>query len=272
MAIPALATTAQARPLPAEDGQHFVTAAPARPGQHILTTRQVMPGSYVVRPGDTLSAIAGRFYHDPALYPSLWWVNKGKVKDPNVVRVGQVLRLSSWHPKAAWLAAAAKKADPPVVVRSAGRHMTVRAHRDSHGRIWKVTYGYPYKCGDGDGNGYDTPCSVVFPHHHERVVSVYRSSSGRHSYRRSYRRVVSGSYHGSGSFERCVIARESGGNSQVMNGSGHYGLYQFSASTWRAYGGSSGSFGHASVATQKRVFDNAMAQGGQSNWSPYDGC
>jgi hypothetical protein len=69
-----------------------------------------------------------------------------------------------------------------------------------------------------------------------------------------------------------VIARESGGNSQVMNSSGHYGLYQFSASTWSAYGGSSADFGHASVSEQNRVFNNAMAQGGQSNWSPYDGC
>jgi hypothetical protein len=84
---------------------------------------------------------------------------------------------------------------------------------------------------------------------------------------------VSGSYSGaSGSFEACVIARESGGNSQVMNSSGHYGLYQFSASTWQAYGGSAASFGNASAAEQHRVFSNAMAQGGQSNWSPYDGC
>ena len=73
-------------------------------------------------------------------------------------------------------------------------------------------------------------------------------------------------------FQRCVITRESGGNSQVMNSSGHYGLYQFSESTWEAYGGSSADFGHASAAEQTRVFDNAMAQGGQSNWSPYDGC
>ena len=84
---------------------------------------------------------------------------------------------------------------------------------------------------------------------------------------------VSGSYSGaSGSYAACVIARESGGNSQVMNSSGHYGLYQFSASTWSAYGGSAGDFGHASVSEQNRVFNNAMAQGGQSNWSPYDGC
>lgn len=73
-------------------------------------------------------------------------------------------------------------------------------------------------------------------------------------------------------FQQCVITRESGGNSQVMNSSGHYGLYQFSASTWEAYGGSAADFGHASVAEQNRVFANAMAQGGQSNWSPYDGC
>jgi Transglycosylase-like domain len=84
--------------------------------------------------------------------------------------------------------------------------------------------------------------------------------------------VSGGSYSGSGGFQSCVIARESGGNSQVMNSSGHYGLYQFSASTWQAYGGSAASFGHASVAEQNQVFNNAIAQGGQSNWSPYDGC
>jgi LysM repeat protein len=76
----------------------------------------------------------------------------------------------------------------------------------------------------------------------------------------------------SGSFQACVIARESGGNSQVMNGSGHYGLYQFSASTWAAYGGNPGDFGHASVAEQNQVFANAIAAGGESNWAPYDGC
>jgi Transglycosylase-like domain len=84
--------------------------------------------------------------------------------------------------------------------------------------------------------------------------------------------VASGTYSGGGGFASCVIARESGGNSQVMNSSGHYGLYQFSSSTWQAYGGSAADFGHASVSEQNRVFNNAMAQGGQSNWSPYDGC
>ena len=79
-------------------------------------------------------------------------------------------------------------------------------------------------------------------------------------------------YSGGGSFQACVIARESGGNAQVMNASGHYGLYQFSYATWVAYGGSPASFGHATVAQQNQVFYNAIAAGGQSNWAPYDGC
>jgi len=77
---------------------------------------------------------------------------------------------------------------------------------------------------------------------------------------------------GDGSFQSCVIERESGGNSQVMNSSGHYGLYQFSASTWAEYGGNPADFGNASAAEQNQVFDNAMAAGGASNWSAYDGC
>jgi LysM repeat protein len=79
-------------------------------------------------------------------------------------------------------------------------------------------------------------------------------------------------YTGSGSFQQCVIASESGGSSQVMNSSGHYGLYQFSASTWASYGGNPADFGNASTGEQNQVFDNAIAAGGQSNWSAYDGC
>jgi LysM repeat protein len=77
---------------------------------------------------------------------------------------------------------------------------------------------------------------------------------------------------GDGSFQSCVIERESGGSSQVMNSSGHYGLYQFSASTWAEYGGNPAEFGDATVAEQNQVFDNAIAAGGASNWSLYDGC
>lgn len=77
---------------------------------------------------------------------------------------------------------------------------------------------------------------------------------------------------GDSGFQSCVISHESGGDSQVMNSSGHYGLYQFSPSTWAEYGGNPSDFGSASASEQNQVFDNAMAQGGESNWSAYDGC
>lgn len=84
--------------------------------------------------------------------------------------------------------------------------------------------------------------------------------------------VRSGSYYVSSGFQACVIQRESGGNSQVMNSTGHYGLYQFSFSTWVAHGGAAGDFGHASAAEQTRVFLSTVAADGTSDWAPYDGC
>lgn len=72
--------------------------------------------------------------------------------------------------------------------------------------------------------------------------------------------------------QQCIIERESGGDSQVMNGSSHYGLYQFSASTWAASGGNPADFGHASVPEQNQVFANAVAARGYSDWIPYDHC
>ena len=126
------------------------------------------------------------------------------------------------------------------------------------------------------------PVTVLAVHHNApRVAPVVNSDnddsdSGTYSAHSSsspsgsYGSVNPGSY---GGFQSCVIARESGGNSQVMNSSQHYGLYQFSYSTWVAYGGNPGDFGHASVSEQNQVFGNAMATpGGASNWSPYDGC
>ncbi len=75
-----------------------------------------------------------------------------------------------------------------------------------------------------------------------------------------------------GSFQQCVISRESGCDSQVMNSSGHYGLYQFSYGTWVASGGNPADFGHASAAEQNQVFSSAYAQYGTSPWGSFDGC
>jgi muramidase (phage lysozyme) len=50
------------------------------------------------------------------------------------------------------------------------------------------------------------------------------------------------------------------------------GAYQFLLSTWENYGGASGEYGVAGPAYQDQIFDNAIAAGGASNWTNYDGC
>jgi LysM repeat protein len=173
------------------------------------------PSSYRVQPGDSLSSIAGRVYHNQDAWPVLFWANHKQIHWANVIEAGQVLRIP------------AKPAKVPAAPGQLG------------------------------------PSALPAPAAAAPAVSDYAAAPSASTY--------SGGVPG-GSFGQCVVARESGGDAQVMNASGHYGLYQFSASTWAAYGGSPAAFGNASVAEQNQVFANALAAGGQSNWSAYDGC
>jgi len=70
------------------------------------------PAQYTVKAGDTLSSIARHEYGSAAAWPALWWVNRHKVHNPEMIRVGQRLTLSSWHPHKAWLNRAALAAVP----------------------------------------------------------------------------------------------------------------------------------------------------------------
>jgi len=217
-AVLCLSPQAQASPLATHVSFDHATAADTlgRVGQSsaelVAASRLAVasvPAKYTVRPGDSLSSIAGRVYHDQAAWPAIYWANHSKIHSANDISVGQVLRIP------------AKPARIPNAPAQAGS------------------------------------------------VAVAASQSEGVAYAPA---ETASTYSGDGGFTSCVIARESGGNSQVMNSSGHYGLYQFSASTWEAYGGSASDFGNASVAEQNQVFDNALAAGGQSNWSAYDGC
>ena len=46
-----------------------------------------------VQKGDTLSKIAKRYYGDPNLYTKIFEANTDVLKDPNLIRVGQKLRI-----------------------------------------------------------------------------------------------------------------------------------------------------------------------------------
>jgi LysM repeat protein len=74
-----------------------------------------------------------------------------------------------------------------------------------------------------------------------------------------------------GSYQACVIARESGGNASAVNGSsGAGGLYGFMPSTWQSLG-YSGLPENAPVSEQNAAFQREYAQSGSSPWAS-DGC
>jgi hypothetical protein len=79
---------------------------------HAAPAHQV-PGHYTVRPGDTLSTIARQEYGSRADWPALWWTNRHVISNPDAIVVGQRLRLSTWHPRKAWIERAAMAAVAP---------------------------------------------------------------------------------------------------------------------------------------------------------------
>lgn len=214
--------------------------------------RQATGTSWTVRSGQTLSGIAGIWCGLPGDWTGLYASNKNVIgPDPNLIQPGQQYSRGCYQ----------------------GRAPTARAASSSsaHGSGWGVTYGDPYYCGDGDGDGFDVTCAGIG---RGSPASATAGTQPRETAARPADSPGSGggSYHGSGSMQQCIIARESGGSSQVMNGSSHYGLYQFSASTWAAHGGNPADFGHASVAEQNQVYYATVAADGYSDWAPYDGC
>jgi resuscitation-promoting factor RpfC len=200
-------------------------AASALPKAALAITLSLHPAAahhtqYTVKSGDTLASIAKHEYGSADRWPALWWVNRGKIKNPNMIGVGQRLKLSAWHPRFGWLNRAAMGAIPaPALAPVSGPVTTVT------------------------GPAY-VPAAAP--------AQSYSAASG--------------------SFQQCVIQRESGGNAGAVNASsGAGGLYGFLPSTWQALG-HSGLPENASVAEQNQAFQQEYAQSGSSAWSAYDGC
>jgi hypothetical protein len=74
--------------------------------------------TYTVRAGDTLASIANRFYGNPADWRWLFHVNRSKISDPNLIYVGEVLRIPH---------------DPPSGAHHKPQHGKHHRHGDSDG-------------------------------------------------------------------------------------------------------------------------------------------
>jgi LysM repeat protein len=77
-----------------------------------------------VRQGDTLSSIARKVYGHASRWPSLWYANRQKIHNPNVLQPGQKLRLSPWHPRKDWILLMALRHVPrPAPVLASPQHV-----------------------------------------------------------------------------------------------------------------------------------------------------
>jgi LysM repeat protein len=98
---------------------HAAVRVPARGGSVAVAVQvhtdalvradQTASRHYTVRPGDTLSSIAERFYHDPADWRFLEQVNSAEIKNPNLIYAGEVLSVPS---------------DPPATMAYTPKHAT----------------------------------------------------------------------------------------------------------------------------------------------------
>ncbi len=89
------AATTAARTRPAASGKvdgGSQTAAKAVPVK-FDSNADARPSSIVVVPGDTLGAIAWRYYGDALAYLKIYEANKDRLKSPNLIYVGAELRL-----------------------------------------------------------------------------------------------------------------------------------------------------------------------------------
>lgn len=77
---------------------HASQDARTTPAAHVQTAAVTVPGRYTIRPGDTLSQLAKRFYGHADRWPALWFTNRHEIANPNSIAVGQQIELTSWHP------------------------------------------------------------------------------------------------------------------------------------------------------------------------------
>lgn len=158
-----------------------------------------------------------------------------------------------------------------------GGHVSHRA--SASGRTWGVSFGYPNRCGDGDGDGWDVNCATrtaYAPRHSSGSSSASAPSyAPRHAAAVTVQAPVSGGSTAVPAWASCIVFRESGGNPRAVNSIPGYignggGLFGDLTSTWGNYGGYHQPF-QAPVSVQIAFNQHLKDTMGLSPWAA-DGC
>lgn len=215
----------------------------------------------VVHPGDTLSGLAVRYCGNASDWTGWYAANHATIGgNPDLILPGQELTPGCRQaPATTGPAHAGGSTDLIPVPGYRPRHAAPGRHAAA-GRTWGITYGYPNYCGDGDGDGWDIPCTRL------------RRSTAQPRTRAAAPQAPSPYAAAPGTFQECVIQRESGGNPRAVNpGSGAGGLYGFLPSSWHSLG-YAGLPEDAPVWEQNQAFAREYALAGTAPWEPYDKC
>ena len=198
---------------------------------------------YTVRSGDNLSTIGARY---GTAYQAIAAGNR--IANPDLIFPGQRL-----------------------VFRAGDRTVTAAYVPAAAG-----SYGHPYSCGDGDGDGWDMPCSQL--HRSGAQAAPARSYHPAPQRRAATRSGGVGYIPGvtapglpgtrSGIDWAGIAQCESSGNWSANTGNGFSGGLQFTPSTWAAYGGGqyAASASQASPGQQIAVAQRVLQGQGIGAW------
>ena len=211
-----------------------VTAARTAAARHAASV--LAAHTYLVRAGDSISGVAVRKCAAARDWTGIYAASRAygwTARNANQITAGQKLYLLCAY-DAAQLKFAAAPAAPAA-------HATVAAAVTATGTRHDRFDGQHGACGDGDHDGMDASCSVIFPQR-------YQSSGSSRSYHRTYHAAVSGSsYASSGTYSysglealwisaggpawaaahaASIAECESGGRTSAYNPSGATGLWQ----------------------------------------------
>jgi LysM repeat protein len=148
-AAPAVAITgALVATAPQAQASVSLSATTTTVGEHVHTdalVRHHQPASrtYTVRPGDTLSSIARRFYGNPADWTWLWHVNSSVVHNPNSIHAGEVLKIPSDPPAnaASYTPKHAKRAKTATTLTTSATHLSGRLGCSGLEALWEAAGG-----------------------------------------------------------------------------------------------------------------------------------
>jgi LysM repeat protein len=130
-AAPAVAITGALVALPAAANASVKTPAKATTVTEqahtdalVRRAAQPIPRTYTVRPGDTLSSIAAKFYHNPGRWHWIYAANRSKISNPNSIYAGERLTIPYHAPSGTTSYTPRHAKAPATVLTSSARHLS----------------------------------------------------------------------------------------------------------------------------------------------------